>query len=83
MALELAGRRRDDSWRRFETPASLLNDEFDLPIRPLLEKLLCCAVELEGGYSWRLDENIVIYLSLPFVVVLILCQFNSQVGPRD
>jgi hypothetical protein len=41
MVLEVAGRRRVDSWRRFEIPASLLNDEFDLPIRPLLEKLLC------------------------------------------
>jgi hypothetical protein len=41
MELEVAGRRRVDSWRRLEIPASLLNDEFDLPIRPLLEKLLC------------------------------------------
>jgi len=50
MELEVAGRRRDDSSRRFEIPASLLNDELDLPTRWLLEKLLGWA-ELEGGYS--------------------------------
>jgi hypothetical protein len=38
---DVVGRRRD-SWRRLETPASLLKDELDLPMRWLLEKLLCC-----------------------------------------
>jgi len=34
MALdEVVGRRRDDSWRRLDTPESLLKDEFERPSR--------------------------------------------------
>lgn len=40
----VAGRRRG-SWRRFETPESLVNDEPDLPHFELFEKL--CLVELD------------------------------------
>lgn len=44
--------RRVLSWRRFDTPDVLLNDEFDLPNLWLFEKLLFC------GISGR-RENIV------------------------
>lgn len=42
----VVGRRRG-SWRRFETPESLVNDELDLPhFEQLLEKL-CLLVEFD------------------------------------
>lgn len=73
---EVVGRRREDSWRRLETPESLLKDEFDLPSRWLLEKLLW-ADELEGGCSKR-RENI-----LTRLCVVIIYPWRSFVPPRQ
>jgi hypothetical protein len=55
----VAGRRKDacrrGSWRRFEMPASLLNDDVDIPYLCPLEKLLfwgrsCRLIDLENMF---------------------------------
>jgi len=50
----VVGRLRD-SWRRFETPASLLKDALDFPNFWLLEKL--CFIEFDRNISIRALAN--------------------------